>query len=133
TMRSSVDFPQPDGPRIVMKSLSATASETGCSATVGAPPRTPGNVRPTPSMTSLLNACSYERPGEQLLVAPLEQKVGDEADHADHDDAEDDLARVEQRLAVGDHVADPRRRADQLGDDHVGPRPAEDEPQRLRD
>ena len=44
TMRSSVDLPQPDGPRIVMKSLSSTASVVGCSATVGAPPRTPGNV-----------------------------------------------------------------------------------------
>ena len=52
-MRSSVDLPQPDGPRIVMKSLSATASDVGCSAAVGAPPRTPGNVRPTPSMTQL--------------------------------------------------------------------------------
>ena len=40
---------------------------------------------------------------------------------------------VEQRLAVGDHVADAGRRADQLGDDHVGPRPAEHEPQRLGD
>ena len=32
TMRSSVDFPQPEGPRMVMKSLSATLSETGSSA-----------------------------------------------------------------------------------------------------
>ena len=55
-MRSSVDLPQPDGPRIVMKSLSSTASVIGCSATVGAPPRTPGNVRPTPSIASLLMA-----------------------------------------------------------------------------
>ena len=134
TMRSSVDLPQPDGPRIVMKSLSATASDTGCSATVGAPPRTPGNVRPTPSMTSLLiGPAQASDPGKQLLVAPLEREVGDEPDHADHDDAEDDLAGVEQRLAVGDHVADARRRADQLGDDHVGPRPAEHEAQRLGD
>ncbi len=56
TMRSSVDLPQPDGPRIVMKSLSATSSVVGCSATVGAPPRTPGNVRLTPSIASLLIA-----------------------------------------------------------------------------
>jgi len=28
-MRSKVDFPQPDGPRIAMKSLSATENEIG--------------------------------------------------------------------------------------------------------
>src|SRR6266496_3028282 len=54
TMRSNVDLPHPDGPSTVMKSLSATLRLTGCSASVGGPPRTPGNVRPTPSMTSLL-------------------------------------------------------------------------------
>ena len=54
TMRSSVDLPQPEGPRMVMKSLSATASVVGCSASVGVPPRTPGNVRPTPSISNLL-------------------------------------------------------------------------------
>ena len=70
---------------------------------------------------------------ETALVRPLEREVGDQADHADHDDAEDDLAGVQQRLRVGDHVADAGRRADQLGDDHVGPRPAEHEAQRLRD
>ena len=35
TILSSVDFPQPDGPRMVMKSLSATLSEIGSSARVG--------------------------------------------------------------------------------------------------
>ena len=53
-MRNSVDLPQPDGPRIVMKSLSATVRDVGCSATVAAPPRTPGKTRETWSMTSLL-------------------------------------------------------------------------------
>ena len=38
TMRSSVDLPQPEGPRMVMKSLSATSSVMGCSACVGAAP-----------------------------------------------------------------------------------------------
>ena len=45
-MRSSVDFPQPEGPRMVMKSLSATSSVIGCSASVGAAPlRAGGKVR----------------------------------------------------------------------------------------
>ena len=36
TILSSVDLPQPDGPRIEMKSLSVTVSVVGSSATVGA-------------------------------------------------------------------------------------------------
>ena len=40
--RSSVDLPQPDGPRMVTRSLSAIVRSVGSSARVGAPPRTPG-------------------------------------------------------------------------------------------
>jgi hypothetical protein len=54
TMRSSVDLPQPLGPRIVTKSLSATERLVGSSARVGVPPRTAGKIRETLSMTSLL-------------------------------------------------------------------------------
>ena len=71
--------------------------------------------------------------GKQPAVDRLEQEVGDQPDHADDDDAEDDLAGGEQRLAVDDHVADAGGRADQLGDDHVGPGPAEHEAQDLGD
>src|SRR5438270_2138267 len=134
TMRSSVDLPQPEGPSRQMKSLSATASDVGSSARVGGPPRTPGNVRLTSSRTSRDTPDgSGETPGEQPLVQRLEEIVGHEADDADDHDAEDDLAGVEQRLAVGDHVADAAGGADQLRDDDVGPRPAEHEAQRLGD
>src|SRR5437773_11214312 len=135
TIRNSVDLPHPDGPTMVMKSLSATASVVGCSASVGGPPRTPGNVRATPSISTVLNdvpARLGERPRKERVIRPLEQEVRDQSDDAEHDDAEDDLAGVEERLAVGDHVPDAARRADQLGDDHVGPRPSEHETQRLR-
>ncbi len=63
TILSSVDFPQPDGPRIVMKSLSATVSEMGSSARVGCAPAAAGNVRPTPSIRSLLTPGSRETAG----------------------------------------------------------------------
>src|SRR2546428_1062883 len=105
TIRSSVDLPQPDGPSRQMKSLSATASDVGSNARVGGAPRTPGNVRLTASM-SRRDTRSGEGPGEQPLVQRLEEVVGNEADDADDHDPEDDLAGVEQRLAVGDHVAD---------------------------
>jgi hypothetical protein len=45
-MRSSVDLPQPDGPRIVTKSLSRTSKSTGSSACV-LPPRGFSKVRDT--------------------------------------------------------------------------------------
>src|SRR6266511_6431365 len=131
TIRNSVDLPQPDGPRIEMKSLSVTVSVVGSSATVGAWPRPPGKMRLTAAITSLL--ISGEAPAEQSLVRPLEGEVGHEPDHADHDDAEYDLPGIEQRLAVGDHVPDAARRADQFGDDHVRPCPSEHQPQRLGD
>jgi hypothetical protein len=37
TMRSRVDLPQPEGPRMVMKSFSATLRSVACSATVPGP------------------------------------------------------------------------------------------------
>lgn len=58
TMRSNVDLPQPEGPRMVTKSLSATARLAGSSARVGVPPRTAGKMRETFSMTSLLTGRS---------------------------------------------------------------------------
>src|SRR4026209_2176537 len=132
TMRSSVDLPQPEGPRMQMNSASETRREAGSIARVAGPPPTPGKVRLTSSIARVGTRLSGEAPGEQALVHDLEEIVGHEADHADHHDPEDDLAGVEQRLAVGDHVADAARRADQLGDDDVGPGPAEDEAQALR-
>ena len=56
TRRSSVDFPQPDGPRMVTKSLSPMERSTGSSARVGAPPRTPAKVRETLSIDQLAHA-----------------------------------------------------------------------------
>src|SRR5437868_10272447 len=96
TMRSSVDLPQPDGPSTQMKSLSATASDVGSSARVGGPPPTPWNVRLTASMTRRdTRARSGQAPGEEALVQRLEEVIGDEADDADHHDAEDDLPGVQ--------------------------------------
>src|SRR6476661_1096187 len=120
TMRNRVDLPQPDGPRMVMKSLSATSSSTGSRARTGGPPWTPGKTRDTPWMRSLL--MSLRRvPGEEALVERLEQEVRNQTDQADDEDAEDHLPRVEQALRVHDHVADAAGRTDQLGDDDVGP------------
>ena len=109
-----------------------TARSVGSSARVGAPSRTPGNVRGDASAMRL-GMLSATGPREQPRFAHLNSRSESRPMTPMHDDAEDDLAGVEQRLAVGDHVADAARRADQLGDDHVGPGPAEHEAQRLGD
>src|SRR6185369_6164038 len=115
TMRSSVLLPQPDGPRMVMKSFSCTDRSVACSATV--PPLAPGKVLETPLISRMLiglSSASKLRPWKQLAIERLEGEVGDQADQADHDDAEDDLVGGQQRLAVGDHVPDAAGRPDQL-------------------
>jgi hypothetical protein len=53
-MRSKVDLPQPDGPRMVMKSLVATSSVVGSKATVGG---LPSNTRPTPWIDNAQSGC----------------------------------------------------------------------------
>ena len=62
TMRSSVDLPQPEGPRMVMKSLSPTPRSVGSSARVGAPPWRAGKGRET---CSIVSDRSCEPPGKQ--------------------------------------------------------------------
>src|SRR5215470_14956302 len=134
TMRSRVDLPQPEGPSSTRKSWSSIVSEVGSSARVGGRRPTPGKVRLTPSISRpATTPGSAETPGEQPAVELLEGVVGGEADQTDDHDAEDDLARVEQGLAVGDHVADAAGGADQLGHDDVRPRPAEHQAERLGD
>ena len=131
-MRSSVDLPQPEGPRMVTKSFSRTSKSIGSSACVRLAACVPVKVRGRRRGSE--SCVHHERaPGEEAAVERLEREVGDQADHADDDDPEDDLAGVQQRLAVGDHVADARGRADQLGHDHVGPGPAQHQAQRLGD
>src|SRR5262245_48493624 len=112
-IRSKVDLPQPEGPKIVMKSLSATSMVMGSRASVGAAPlRAGGKARETASMQTLLmgHRCSAglvqscQSPREQQAICSLEQEIGNEPDQPDHDDSEDYLTRVEKSLTVYDHV-----------------------------
>src|SRR5262245_56257058 len=113
-MRSRVDLPQPEGPRMAMKSLSATASSVRSRACVGGPRPTPGKMRETASTTSFSTRPEpLERPREGAAVRPLESDVRSEPDDADHDHAEDHLPGVEEPLAVHDRVPDAALRAHQ--------------------
>src|SRR3546814_20910041 len=94
-MRIRVDLPRPEGPRMVMKSLSSTLTLVGSGARVGAPPRMPGNTRLTVSICSLLTGHSLDEiPRDQSLVGLLEQEIRDQADHADQQEAEEDRQSV---------------------------------------
>ena len=130
TMRSKVDLPQPDGPRMVTKSLSATSRLVGSSARVGWRRHARRKDARDVLDAELGHVWLH---GKQPAIDRLEQEIRDQPDDADDDDAEDDLAGREQRLAVDDHVTDAGRRADQFGDDHIGPGPAQHEAQNLGD
>src|SRR5262249_53696788 len=109
------DVTQQEGERRQRKSLSAMRREVGSMARVGGPPRPPGKVRLSLSMASVgTREDSGEAPGEQPVVQRLEEIVGHQPHYADDHDAEDDLPRVEEGLAVRDHVPDPARGADEL-------------------
>ena len=79
TMRSSVLLPHPDGPRIVMKSLSATA--VGRQQRLRRrPAATPGNVRETPRSiderrSSAAIRRAHEAPRKQRAVRLLESEI----------------------------------------------------------
>ena len=129
-MRSSVDLPQPDGPRMVMKSLSRDREIGRLERLRRRAAAHAGKTRETPSIDELahtrlqgnrrrltaLNRKSEIRPITPMTMMP--KMI---------------CPVVEQRLAVDDHVADAGRGADQLGDDHVGPGPAEHQAQDLGD
>src|SRR5439155_25711868 len=133
TMRSKVLLPQPEGPRMVMKSFSATSRSVACSASVS--PCWEVKRRDTPLIERMVDMVllAQLRPREQAAVRLLEPHVAHQPDQAADDDAEDDLIGGEQRLAVRDHVADAAGGADEFRDDHIGPGPAEHHAQRLGD
>ena len=110
TMRSSVDLPQPDGPEdrdeVVVGDRRASSAAAPRSARRRARRETSGRRPRCASLLMRASTLTQGSTGYSRWFAHLNRKSEIEPDHADHDDAEDDLAGVEQRLAVGDHVAD---------------------------
>ena len=60
-----------------------------------------------------------------------EERIGDQAEHADGQDAGDNLVGRAEAHGLQDHVADPRFCIHKLGHDQVGPGPADDDAQRI--
>ena len=67
-MRSSVLLPQPEGPRMVTKSFSATSRSVACSASVGTPPPLAAKLRETPRID--------KKASVMVWLAPFIARVG---------------------------------------------------------
>src|SRR5258707_876873 len=66
---------------------------------------------------------------EGFAVEPANELVGHQTDDADHQDTREDLRRLYIALRRPDHIADTGIGSDDLGDDQIGPAPAEGYPQ----
>src|SRR2546422_6968846 len=102
TSRNRLDLPQPDGPTMTENSFSSTSREMRSSAVTGCPIRGVKR-RMTLSMRSLPmfggpRASGVAGPGQQPIPDELEELVGNQAEQADHHDADEDLDRKSTRL-----------------------------------
>src|SRR2546422_3545691 len=137
TSRNRLDLPQPDGPTMTENSFSSTSREMRSSAVTGCPIRGVKR-RMTLSMRSLPmfggpRASGVAGPGQQPIPDELEELVGNQAEQADHHDAEEDLVGEQPARGVEDEIAEPLVAGDQLGDHEIGPGPAEGHPERRHD
>src|SRR5947199_9802501 len=137
TSRNRLDLPQPDGPTMTENSFSSTSREMRSSAVTGCPIRGVKR-RMTLSMRSLPmfggpRASGVAGPGQQPIPDELEELVGNQAEQADHHDAEEDLVGEQPARGVEDEIAEPLVAGDQLGDHEIGPGPAEGHPERVHD
>src|SRR3989454_739541 len=132
-----IHWPQPDGPTMTENSFSSTSREMRSSAVTGCPIRGVKR-RMTLSMRSLPmfggpRASGVAGPGQQPIPDELEELVGNQAEQADHHDAEEDLVGEQPARGVEDEIAEPLVAGDQLGDHEIGPGPAEGHPERVHD
>src|SRR5436309_2843987 len=123
TSRNRLDLPQPDGPTMTENSFSSTSREMRSSAVTGCPIRGVKR-RMTLSMRSLPmfggpRASGVAGPGQQPIPDELEELVGNQAEQADHHDAEEDLVGEQPARGVEDEIAEPLVAGDQRGDDEA--------------
>src|SRR5438874_1008460 len=116
TMRSSVDLPQPDGPRMAMKSLSSTLRSVRLSASVGGPPCTPGGADDQRHHQDDLKHRADEDHRELLLLAdagPQDQQRnegrGGQIAREGHERLEEGLDRLERAHQDAERYRDERR------------------------
>src|SRR5579884_3967507 len=130
TMYSSVDFPQPDGPRMVMNSLRRTLRSKSTSASVSPLPATARKALVRPSQRIMASAVVAEaapaaaysrdigRPPRDAPGEELQDLVGDVAEDADAEHRRDDDVDTAEIVSVPQREAEPGLDGDHLGDDH---------------
>src|SRR5215468_8008092 len=124
TMRMSVVLPQPDGPRKTTSSPFSIAMETSSMTAIGGVLGSAWNVLLTRSM-AMKGCTASAQIGEPAAVQPTDCLVADQADDTDRQNAAVDDVALHVAFGRHDHVADARAGGDDLGDDQIGPAPAE--------
>src|SRR5262245_39568965 len=129
TMRSSVDFPQPEAPMRQMNSPLRTLRLTSRSASMRWPCSSNCLLTPLMSMIGRPLSPMVGAPAQQPAAEQHHQPVGDEAGHADDDHPRDDDLGARELARLHDDGAEAGLHAGHLAyhDDHPGE--AETEPQ----
>src|SRR2546428_3779135 len=142
--RSTVDFPQPDGPRMAMNSplfgRSGTENVTS-RMTVRVPNRfvTPrksttfGTGWPTAAASGSLTSLLDDAVRKQTALEPEQQAVDAERQQADDEEDQDDVLGEPAPLARHQQVTEAVLCVDQLGEHDVAEREAEQMPQAVVD
>src|SRR5579872_6920541 len=112
TMRSSVDFPQPDAPIRHANSPLGITRSTGASASTSSSPTGKRLVTPRTVRISCRPLFTVLRaPAQQAIADRNDDAVGDKTAGADDHHAGDNKVRARQRAAVHHHRAQARGHA----------------------
>src|ERR1700730_19114029 len=121
TMFSSVDLPQPDGPRTAVNSWGAMARSMPSSAT--SRPTRPLNSLKTPRRSTTGSGMSLERPPAQHhLGGAQDDLIGDEAQEAHREHGGHADVHPADVVRVPEHVAETGLDRDHIRHDDRGPR-----------
>src|SRR3954469_17409224 len=140
-MYSSVDLPQPDGPRMVTNSLRRTPRLKSTSASVSPLPSSERNDLARPSQRIMSSAvasgaapaAAYSRdigrPPRDAPAEELQHLVGDVAEDADAEHRRDDDVDATEVVSIPKGEPEPRLHRHHLGDDDQHPGQGQADPQ----
>src|ERR1041384_7367772 len=122
TMRSKVDFPQPEAPIRQTNCPLSIARSTRASASISSSPTAKRLVTPRIASTGARASFMVLWAPAQHAVADLhDDAVGHEPAHPDDDHAGDHEVGARERAPVHDHRAEPGRHAGHLADHDEDP------------
>src|SRR5690606_20157354 len=128
TIRISVVLPQPEGPRNTTNSPPLMSSDTLSMTWTGAIRESSGAktlLTRSISMKALESVIAASQVPEPAPVRVADQLVGHQSDDANRKDAGHHLRRLHEAAHRPDRMADTGVGGHDLGDDEIGPAPAE--------